>query len=422
MNDAVILSPGAHWGEVTVPSSKSHVHRLLIAAAVGQGVIGIRLRGFSKDILATADCLQAMGADIRRKEDSMQVKPLNRVRLPEGEATLPCGESGSTLRFLLPVLGALGMEGCFRMEGRLPQRPMELFEDELRGHGMRITREGSLLHAAGPLQPGKYRLPGNVSSQYFSGLLFALPLLEGDSMLTVEGEPESAAYIRMTEAVLEDAGIAFERKSQGWVIPGGQKLMLPPGVTAEGDWSNAAFFLCLGALSEGGVTVRGLRADSVQGDRAVLDTLKAFGAEMKWNGDAVTVRAGERRAFTLDASGVPDLVPVLSVLACAAEGESVIENAARLRMKESDRLRSTAQLITDLGGRVCEKEDGLVIRGTGSLRGGKADSAHDHRIAMSAAVAAAICREPVEVSDPACVEKSYPEFWKDLERLRLKGR
>ena len=417
MNGPRTVSPGARCGTVTVPSSKSHVHRLLIAAALGESPVSIRLRGLSRDILATADCLRAMGAEIDCTETCLSAVPPDRPRTPDGEAVLPCGESGSTLRFLLPVLGALGLDGCFHMEGRLPQRPMDLFEDELRRHGMIIARDGGLLHAGGRLSAGSYCLPGNISSQYFSGLLFALPLLEEDSVLRAEGSLESAAYILMTEGVLESAGIAFARAEHEWRIPGGQTFRLPRELTAEGDWSGAAFFLCLGALSKHGITVRGLRPDSPQGDRAVLDTLLSFGAEVNWHGDAVTVRAGKRQPFVLDAAGVPDLVPVLSVLACAADGESVIKNAARLRMKESDRLRSTAQLIADLGGAVDEKEDGLVIRGCGALRGGNADSFRDHRIAMSAAVAAALCREPVIISDPDCVEKSYPDFWKDLENL-----
>ena len=416
MNTTRLLLPGPRFGELTIPSSKSHAHRLLIAAALGEKPVDIRLRGLSDDILATAACLRAMGAEVHVREDGISVRPTDKTAEHGGEIILPCGESGSTLRFLLPVLGACGIRGCFWMEGRLPLRPMDVFEDELRLHGMEIRREGALLHASSHLLPGEYRLPGNISSQYFSGLLFALPGLKGDSRMTAEGALESAAYIRMTEAVLLSAGIRFERRDSGWTIPGGQRFRLPGRIQTEGDWSNAAFFLCLGALSERGVTVRGLREDSLQGDRAVLKTLRDFGARVLSGEDGVTVRAGERKPFFLDASGVPDLVPVLSVLACGAEGESVISGAARLRMKESDRIQSTLSLIRALGGSAVETEDGLRILGSGRLRGGRADSFHDHRIAMSAALAAALCAEPVEVTDPACVEKSYPAFWEDWER------
>ncbi|MBR4474843.1 MAG: 3-phosphoshikimate 1-carboxyvinyltransferase [Oscillospiraceae bacterium] len=416
MMESMTMQPGLRFGELKIPSSKSHVHRLLIAAALGEDPVFVRLRGLSDDILATAACLRAMGAEVSCTESGISVSPPDRSGAQKEEVLLPCGESGSTLRFLLPVLGACGISGCFRMEGRLPERPMGVFEDELRRHGMNIRREGCFLHAAGKLTAGDYCLPGNISSQYFSGLLFALPLLEGESRLRADGVLESAAYIRMTEAVLKSAGIRFEKQGTEWTIPGGQHFCLPADLQAEGDWSNAAFFLCLGALSEKGVTVHGLRTDSVQGDRAVLQVLETFGARVSVEGSSVSVCAGEKKPFSLDASGVPDLVPVLSVLACAAEGESVIAGAARLRMKESDRILSTVKLIRDLGGEAGETSDGLIIRGSGSLRGGTADSFHDHRIAMSAAVAAALCRERVIVQDPSCVEKSYPAFWQDWER------
>ena len=419
MNVTRTLAPGARSGEVTIPSSKSAVHRLLIAAALGETPVTISLRGLSNDILATAACLQAMGADVSRTSDSISVRPLDRLSVQADRVSLPCGESGSTLRFLLPILGACGFNGCFQMEGRLPARPMDVFEDELRRHGMIIGREGNRLFCSGRLTSGEYRLPGNISSQYFSGLLFALPLLEGDSRLTAEGSLESGAYIRMTEDTLLSAGAELGKTETGWQVPGGQRFRLPAALSAEGDWSNAAFFLCMGALSDGGVRVRGLRPDSVQGDRSVVHTLDAFGAEVLFDGDSVTVRADGRKPFTLDAAGIPDLVPVLSVLACAAEGESRIINATRLRLKESDRLRSTAQLIKDLGGSVTELPDGLIIRGSGTLCGGTADSYHDHRIAMSAAVAASVCGSAVDVTDPGCVEKSYPAFWHDFESLSV---
>ncbi len=414
------LLPGARSGEVRIPSSKSVVHRILIAAALGTRDCSVRYRGLSKDIAATVACLQALGTEIAVGETELRVRPA----APGGNADpgvpalLPCGESGSTLRFLRPLAGALGRSAAFRMEGRLPQRPMEAYENVLRRHGMELRREDGMLLCSGQLLPGEYRLPGDVSSQYFTGLLFALPLLPAESLLCAEGELESADYIRLTEDCLRLAGISFFREGPSWRLPGGQRASLPAQVDAEGDWSNAAFFLCLGALSGEGVCVSGLKPGSLQGDRAVLDTLAAFGAAVSVCGDRVSVRAGRRRPFVLDAAAVPDLVPVLSVLACAAEGESRITNAARLRLKESDRLQATARLIRDLGGEAQELPDGLVIRGKGFLRGGTADSQNDHRIAMSAAVAAALCTEPVTVTGAQCTDKSYPDFWEDFSRLR----
>ena len=412
-----IIPPGERSGTVKIPSSKSVVHRLLICAALGSNPVRIGFDGLSKDIAATASCLQALGTGITVEKSAITVHPNS---IAAGDVLLPCGESGSTLRFLLPVAGVLGAKGCFQMEGRLPERPMRPFEELLRLHGMEIEREGSALHFGGKLRSGDYPLAGDISSQYFSGLLMALPLSEGDSRVLPEGRLESEGYIRMTEDALALAGIAFSKPSEtSWEIPGRQQFALPSSLSAEGDWSNAAFFLCMGALSEKGVSVCGLNLSSSQGDRAVLEILRSFGAEITESSseaEGVTARRGALRPAVIDASSVPDLVPVLAILSCGAVGETRITHAQRLRMKESDRLAATAKLISDLGGHAEELPDGLIIHGTGSLRGGTAETCNDHRIAMSAAVAAYLCREPVTVQGAQCVEKSYPAFWDDFER------
>ena len=301
------------------------------------------------------------------------------------------------------------------MEGRLSERPMQEYEALLRVHGMVVRREGKKLYCGGRLEEGSYSLPGNISSQYFSGLLMALPLLSGDSRITAEGRLESEDYIRLTEDALAEAGIRVNHYAGGWAVPGGQAPCLPSSLSAEGDWSNAAFFLCAGALSEEGIHVKGLNCHSHQGDRAILRLLDAFGAEIREvpEENRVFIRKKACRPLEIDASSIPDLIPVLSVLSCAAEGNTTIINAARLRMKESDRLTATAKLITALGGSAEEKDDSLIIHGSGVLRGGTADSFHDHRIAMSAAVAASICSDAVLVTNSECVEKSYPGFWDD---------
>ena len=413
----ILLEPGERHGAVRIPSSKSVVHRLLICAALGSRPVHIGFDGLSKDIAATVSCLQALGTGITVEKDAITVQPDS---ITAGNVLLPCGESGSTLRFLLPVAGVLGAKGSFQMEGRLPERPMQPFEELLRKHGMDITREGSALHFGGKLRSGDYPLAGDISSQYFSGLLMALPLSDGDSRVLPEGRLESEGYIRMTEDALTLAGVRFSKPAEtAWEIPGRQQFALPSSISAEGDWSNAAFFLCMGALSEKGVSVSGLNSSSSQGDRAVLEILRRFGAEItepSSEADAVTIRRGALRPTVIDASSVPDLVPVLAVLSCGAVGETQIIHARRLRMKESDRLAATAKLISDLGGKVEELPDGLVIHGTGMLRGGTAETCNDHRIAMSAAVAACLCREPVTVQGAQCVEKSYPAFWDDFER------
>lgn len=412
----ITLPAGPLTGTVSIPASKSQAHRLLICAALGDRPVTLLCDGLSRDILATIACLRAMGSTIDTTPEKISVTP--------GTGTpqlchLPCAESGSTLRFLLPVAAAQGRHVVFHMEGRLPQRPMEALEDQLTAHGAVITRDGDILTCCGQLLPGTYTLPGNISSQYISGLLLALPLLHGDSTLTITGPTESAPYIAMTEDALRLSGVVFTKKDNTYFIPGRQHYTLPQQLPIEGDWSNAAFFLSAGAMSPTGMTVTGLSAASAQGDRAVLDILRRFGADVLCADDHVTVRRKQLHGITIDAAAIPDLIPVLSTVAAAAQGDTHIVHAERLRLKESDRLRTTAQLLTALGGCVEELPDGLIIHGQGGLIGGTVDACGDHRIAMSAAVAACICQEPVTITGSECVEKSYPRFWTD--RAALKG-
>ena len=414
-----MISPGARTGRVHIPASKSQAHRLLICAALGEETCEIVCDGVSADIAATAECLRALGAKVERTETGFRISPIQKV--PEGCCELLCGESGSTLRFLLPVVGALGAQAVFHREGRLPQRPLAPLDGVLTAHGMTLSEEGDLLLCSGQLQAGNYEIAGNVSSQYISGLLMALPRLTGESALTVTGTLESAAYIAMTEDALRLSGVEFSKNGASYAITGGQRFRLPVRTAVEGDWSNAAFFLCMGALSKGGVRVEGLNLKSSQGDRGVLDVLRAFGAEVGEGGDTVTVRRGTLRGVTIDASPIPDLIPVLSVVASVAAGETRVENASRLRLKESDRLQSTANLLRALGGRVEEKEDGLVITGVPALHGGAVETQNDHRLAMSAAVAACAATGGVTVDNDACVAKSYPRFWEDYGSLKGEG-
>ena len=389
------LNPGKLQGIVQAIPSKSQAHRLLICAALADTPSTIRCSGMSRDILATMECLRAMGTVITADGDLLQITPIRTVT--SACCHLPCRESGSTLRFLLPVAGALGLNACFHMEGRLPQRPMGPLTEVLEQHGMTIRQDGNLLYCEGQLQPGTFSIPGNISSQYISGLLFALPLLDGDSVLQITTGIESGSYIAM--------------------IPGSQHPRFSEGCSVEGDWSNAAFFLCAGAISAP-VTITGLRMESTQGDKSVLDILRRFGADVQINGTAVTVSPAPLQGISIDAAEIPDLIPVLCAVAAAASGDTVIQNAARLRLKESDRLAATANLIRDLGGSIRELPDGLIVTGTGRLTGGTVDAVGDHRMAMTAAVCSLICSEPVTIPHAECTEKSYPAFWQDFEALR----
>lgn len=409
------VAPGPRAGVIQIPASKSQAHRMLLCAALSREPSRLILDGFSADIEATMQCLEALGARCEETANGLSVTP---VGVCPAQARLDVGESGSTLRFLLPVLGALGVQAEIRMHGRLPERPLSPLWEVLEAHGMRLQQDGTILHTDGQLIAGDYSLPGNVSSQFISGLLFALPLLGGNSTLTVTGALQSARYVSMTEQALAEAGILTKKDGPVWQIGGGQRYASPAVQTVEGDWSNAAFFLCMGALSATGVTVTGLNSTSLQADRAVTEILVRFGAELTVSEDAVTVRRGVLHGITLDAGPIPDLVPVVSCLAALCDGETRVENAARLRLKESDRLQTTAALLSALGGSVRELPDGLIISGRGRLSGGTADACGDHRIAMSAAMAACGCEGPVTVSGSECVAKSYPAFWEDFASLK----
>ncbi|MBR5640821.1 MAG: 3-phosphoshikimate 1-carboxyvinyltransferase [Firmicutes bacterium] len=422
----VTLPGGPRAGQVSVPSSKSQLHRLLICATLGERPVEICYKGLSEDIRATANCLNALGAKVETEEAEdgswgrLLVTPVDRTKPAHG-AVLHCGESGTTLRFLLPVVGMLGTTCLFIRAGRLPERPLAPFDEQLRIHGMTLDGEGSHLTVSGALRSGEYALPGNISSQYVSGLLMAFSGLAGPSRLRVEGRLESSKYIEMTEAVLRQSGIVFSKNVTStetvWTMDGGQTPALPKQVTAEGDWSAAVNFLCMGALSAEGVLVQGLNPDSVQPDKAILEVLHRIGATVEWREQGVFVRKGKLQAIEFDASQNPDVVPALAALLSLCEGTSRIYHAERLRLKESDRIKSTVHLLRSLSGIVTETADGLLIQGRPFLDGGTADPSGDHRIAMAAAVAACGCKRPVQVLTPRCVAKSYPRFWDDLEQL-----
>ena len=414
MNKTIL--PGARTGEVHIPASKSQAHRMLLCAAMGENEVTLRCRGLSKDILATVACLKALGASVDAEGEVLHLRPVSAP--PSGLCLLPCGESGSTLRFLLPLVGALGASAVFEREGRLPERPIEPLGRELCRNGMDIRSDGARLSCSGQLRPGAFSLPGNISSQYISALLMTLPLLEGESTLHIEGTLESAAYVAMTEEVLRLGGVRTEKTGAGYRIPGGQRCRFAPELSVEGDYSNAAFFLCAGALSERGIRVTGLDPQSRQGDRAIVPLLEEMGAQVASDGSSVTVKRAALHGITIDASPIPDLIPVLSVVAAAASGETRVIHAQRLRLKESDRLHSTTQMLRALGAEAEELPDGLVIRGGRTLAGGTVDACGDHRIAMSAAVAGGICRGAVTICGSECVQKSYPDFWTDFQQLK----
>lgn len=410
----VKFSPFVPNGTVNVPPSKSDVHRAIICAAMANGVSRISPVALSNDIKATIGCIKALGADAVLENNVLTVDGTNMYK--NKTALLDCGESGSTLRFFIPIAAVGNINATFVGKGKLPQRPIGIFTEALPKAGTVCKTEGGLpLEIKGQLKSGIFEIPGNVSSQFITGLLLALPILEGDSEIVLTSPLESVGYIAMTIRTMKQFGVNIQATEKGWHIKGGQSYKTCDYIT-DGDWSQAAFFMVLGAVS-GKVTVKGVAKDSTQGDKKCAEILARFGAKVTQIDNEVTVEKGELKAITIDASQIPDLVPVLSVCAAFAEGTTKIINAERLRIKECDRLKATAELLNNLGGKVKELSDGLEITGVSSLKGGNVNGYNDHRIVMSAAVCAARSDGDITATFAMSINKSYPDFYIDYNSI-----
>lgn len=403
--------PGKLSGSVVAPPSKSMAHRALICAALAHGKSTVSPLSGSEDIEATSHVLRVMGAKIDRQGDVATVRGGSGT---SSAVWLDCKESGSTLRFLLPVAAALGIRATFFGQGRLPARPIGMLTTQLALHDVEFTSNTLPLTVSGRLTSGVYFLPGDVSSQFVSGLLFALPLLPGDSEISLLSPLESAGYVDMTIEMLSKAGIEIERTDGGYHVSGNQSYR-KGHFDVEGDYSSAAFWLCAGALG-GEIAVNGLAPDSVQGDREILDIIRRFGSDVYDDSGAARAYGGSLAGCRVDVTDIPDLLPIMAVMAALSSGDTELYNAARLRGKESDRLATVTAMLRALGGSVEEFPDRLVIHG-GALRGGEVDGAGDHRIVMSAAIAALCCTESVVIHGTEATAKSYPEFFDDLRRL-----
>ena len=396
--------------QINAISSKSEAHRYLICAALGDKRVKMLCTDTNADIDATASCLNSLGANITREGEFFIIEPIKTI---SSGAILDCNESGSTLRFLLPVAAALGADCSFIMRGRLSERPTSPLYELLSDNGITLGAQGvNPLDIKGKLKSSNYSIAANISSQFISGMLFALSICEGESRLTLDGKLESAPYVEMTIDALRAFGadIYFDIHSQTYSVKGKDKLTSPSDLTVGGDWSNAAFFLCAGAIGENEVTLRGLDTKSRQGDREILEILKKMGAQAEISTDGITVYPSKLCPVDIDASQIPDLVPILATVASVAEGKTTIYNAARLRLKESDRIESVCNMLSSLGANITPTDDGMVIIGKPRLIGGIVDSCNDHRIAMSAAIASLVCDGEVKISRFEAISKSYPTF------------
>lgn len=388
----VRLSSASLDGEIKAIPSKSYAHRISICNFLSGKKPSADCGEFSsKDILATEDCLNAF---------------IN------GKNTLDCGESGSTLRFLLPLLASIGGEYSLIGHGRLMERPNEELFSVLQKHGVKTIKTDKI-YLSGKLTSGEYQIRGDISSQYISALLMALPILEGDSKIILTTPLVSAPYVDITLEVLKGYGIKIDRTEYGFYVYGGQKFS--GNIAPEGDWSNAAFFLVAGAVS-GSIAVSGLNKNSVQGDRYIVEILKAAGADISWHGDKLAVNKSDLKGFSFDANSCPDLVPIAAVLAAYAKGKTVINNIQRLKIKESDRVQTTIDMLAAFNIKAESDGENLTVYG-GEVKGGKASSYNDHRIVMSAAVLSLGAKGESEIIDAGAVAKSYPNFFEDYNRL-----
>ena len=417
----VTITPATLSGTIAAIPSKSHLHRLLICAALGDTEIRLPCPMLSQDIEATTRCLNALGAQVEYQNNELSVIP---ITTSDHNVTLDCGESGSLYRFLVPLVGALRKTATFKLAAKLPERPMDALWNTLEAHGAVVTGKGTATPmVSGTLTPGRYEIPGDVSSQFISGLLFALPLLDGDSEIVITGQSQSVGYIQMTLDALTAFSIKVTPTATGYSVPGNQRYHAINTPVPEGDWSNSAFWLCASAANAAGacsgeITVTGLSRKSGQGDKAVCDILRQFGAAVTQTENAVTVRKGNLHGITIDAADIPDLVPALAVVAAAATGTTTIQNISRLRLKESDRVATVCGLINALGGTAAADENTMTIAGDGILTGGTYDAFQDHRIVMAAAIASTICQNPVTITNAQNVNKTYPKFFKDFNKLK----
>lgn len=413
-------------GCVKAPSSKSVAHRMMICAALSHSKCYIKNVSSSDDMDATIGCLEELGAKVTKDGSTIIFDATEFVQKNSSKKfTLNCKESGTTLRIMIPICAALGLHVTFTGEGRLPQRPLDEYLRILPQCGVVVEKGDDYLPMtiSGKLAGDIFSVSPKVSSQYVSGLIFALSLLDNDTVLCLNSELLGSQYVDITIDVMNKFSVAVEKITDGYKIKGAQTFTAKDsycdeniGLNVEGDWSQAAFFLCAGAIN-GDLTVTNLNINSCQGDKAITDILSAFGADITFDINSVCVRKSELKGTIIDATDTPDLVPVVAVLSSFAHGDTTITGVSRLRFKESDRLLSTTEMINSLGGSASFTDDTITIKGSANLRGGTIDSFNDHRIVMASAVAGLKTENAVTINDAHAVNKSYTDFFNDYLSL-----
>ena len=415
----LMITPSKLSGEVKIPPSKSMAHRAIICAALSDGLSIIENIDYSDDIIATIEGMKVLGASIVKYDDYLEIVGIYKSNKENNEfRIINCNESGSTLRFLVPISMLFSGKSKFVGKGNLGKRPLTTYYNIFENQGIEYScEEGNLnLIINGKLKPGNFEVEGNVSSQFITGLLFTLPLLNSDSKITITTKMESKGYIDLTLQVLKLYGIEIVNHEYKQFIVRGRQEYKARDYRVESDFSQAAFYLVAGALGND-VTLLDLNLDSLQGDKATIDFLKQINCEIVENDEGIKVVSHGLKATIVDASQCPDVIPVVSLALAVASGHSEVINAGRLRIKECDRLQATVEELNKLKAHAVEHESSMELDGVETLTGGNVSSHDDHRMAMMLAIASTVCKEPVIIDNKECVKKSYPSFWEDFEML-----
>ncbi|WP_237036117.1 3-phosphoshikimate 1-carboxyvinyltransferase [Mediannikoviicoccus vaginalis] len=410
--ERIIVKPNSLSGKIKAIPSKTYGHRMIILSALSGKKSRLIIDEYNDDLFATLNCIKELGADYSIDGEVLTIFPIKKIN---SKPLLNAGESGSTLRFIIPVATALYENTVIDAKGSLKNRPIEPLLDGLAGTGVKFSNTTLPMETFGKFIGGEIELPGHVSSQFITGILIAASVLEKDTRIILTSELQSRAYVDVTIDVLKRYGIDVEKFSDGFFVKGSQCLNPPEEIRVEGDWSNAAPFLVAGAL-HGEVEITGMNSESIQGDRVILDILKSFGADVSIS-DTIKVKSKDKIPLNIDINECPDLLPVLSILACGAKGKSIFTGCHRLKIKESDRLTNSMEIINNLGGEALIKDDSLIVNGRGYLFGGVVEGYGDHRMVMAATIASLISENEIEIDGFSAINKSYPRFFKDFKCL-----
>ena len=408
--------PSKLSGSVLVPPSKSFSHRAIFAALLCRGESVLKNVALSNDIKSTLNVVEKLGASYKFSNNILKIYGgLNKLLDCEKKLIeVECLESGSTLRFLIPIALAFGRSVLVKVGKKLSQRPLDPYFEAFKKCDVTLKKFGQYIYISGQLKAFEYEIDCSLSSQFITGLLFALPNLDGESVIKITSGPTSKPYVDITLKVLENFGLNIFECDNKYIVEGNQEFKSCE-YEIEGDHSQAAFFEVLGCLNP--IYIKGLNPNSIQGDAKMLELISRSGAGVEWENGVLKIRPGDLNGFCFDVENFPDLAPPIAVMACMCKGECSIKGVSRLKFKESDRVSSIFNMIKSIGGEITYSNNCFRIKSVYAFRGGVVDSSHDHRIAMAASIAAAYSKKPIVILGAECVEKSYPGFYQDYQFL-----